>query len=190
MGQRVSKFSNQPWRQVAAAFERAGLRGDARRIRREEQRELNRHRFLLVRPFVWLFAEQMFGYGLSVTRAAITVFAVWVIGALGVSAMNARGALVAVHGSEATTEACVGLDPALYALDAMAPVIDLNQESACVPGRVAGKTLSPGYQTPVGVVFEELALWQWAKALFSILGAAVVGFALLTWTGVFKPRAD
>ena len=200
---RAGRFSNQPWRQVAAAFDRAGLHRDSRRIRREEQREGNRFRATWQQPFVWLFAEQMFGYGLSVTRAAITVVAVWLIGALGAQAMHARGAMVAAQPPGLAEAACENFQAPLYALDVMIPFIDLRQESTCEPGlapnapaaaKPVSLTLLPAVtlgpmHTPA-LSLDEVGLWSWAKVLYAIFGAAVLGFAILTWSGVFRPKAD
>jgi hypothetical protein len=186
----LSKFSNQPWRQVAGAFERAGLHRDARRIRREEQREANKFRPLWQRPFVSIFADFMFGFGLSASRAAATALIVWSIGIAGAVLMNARGALVIAQGPEKSALVCENFQPPLYALDVALPVLDLKQEIACEPGRAPGAQLLPGIATPFGMLFEEIALWTWAKALYAVIGALVAGFALLTWSGMFKPRAE
>lgn len=182
------RFHNQPWRQVAAAYDRAGLHADARRVRREEQREANRRRPWWQAPFVWLFAEFMFGFGLSVTRATVSVMVLWAIGFVGVTLMDIRGALI----DSETSLACTRVQPALYAADVMIPVLDLQQEKLCEPGKAPGAALSPGIAelVPGKLVFEEVALWRWAKALYAIAGAVVVGFAILTWTGVFKPKAS
>jgi hypothetical protein len=185
-------FSNQPWRQVAAAFERAGLHQDARRIRREEQREANRFRAFWKRPFVWLVAEQMFGFGLSVSRATVTALVFWIVGACGAWFAQERGALVAAQAPHMAERVCEEFQPGLYAFDVMVPVLDLGQERACEPGRAPGKDLGKGIALGFNgwALFEEIAVWNWAKALYAVFGAAIIGFALLTYTGVFKPRAD
>jgi hypothetical protein len=183
-----SPFSNQPWRQVAAAFERAGLHADARRIRRAELAEANNHAPFWRRPFVWLIGEQMFGFGLSVSRATLTALAFWALGAGGVMFMHERGALIAAQAPDKPALACAEAQPVLYALDVMIPVLDLGQERACEPGHAPNATLFPGLGERR--LFEEIALWRWAKALYALFGAAIVGFAILTYTGVFKPRAE
>jgi hypothetical protein len=37
-------------------------------------------------------------------------------------------------------------------------------------------------------VFDEVTVWHWAKAIYAFLGALVVGFAAVTYSGVFKPK--
>ncbi|MBC7770283.1 MAG: hypothetical protein H7124_15995 [Phycisphaerales bacterium] len=185
------KFSNQPWRECASAVARAGQFVDARRIAREEQREANRHRAWWKRPFVFFFAELPYGYGLSATRATVTAVLLWAIGCVGVDAMLERGALVDARASSRAAP-CTGIEPALYALDVGLPVLDLKQEILCEPGFISPPpTLARANLPLVGeVALSELTFWQWAKALYAIVCALGVGVALLTYSGVFKPKAD
>ncbi len=178
-------FSNHPYRELAAALERAGFQSDARRIARAEQSEANRHRPFWQRPIVWLFAELPFGYGLSVSRAVITIVAFWLAGWLGVHLMLAQGALILAGGEARCTGA---ISAPLYALDVALPIIDLGQASTCTVGAAEGAHLFPGFATPYGLLANGLTLWRWATALYSLLGTVVVGFAALTFTGIFKPR--
>lgn len=187
-------FSNQPWRECAAAFARAGLYQDARRIARAEQCEANKNRDWWKRPIVLLFAEVPFGYGLSVTRAAITSALFWALGWAGVEAMLARGTLVDAVATRPAT--CTSIAAPLYALDVAIPVLDLKQESECEPGKAPqAKNLGAGLELALPFdggrwrFFEEIAIWRWAKALYALFGAAVVGFAILTFSGVFRPKA-
>ncbi len=140
--------------------------------------------------FVWLFAEQMFGYGLSASRAALASALVWAIGWAGTEAALSRGALV--REVDGVAQACGrAITPPLFALDIAVPVLDLGQESECKPGAVPGATLRR-WEAPPGLawtVINELDLWRWAKALYAIVSATVIGFAILTWTGVFRPQS-
>lgn len=186
---KASAFSNQPWRMAALAFERGGFYSDARRIARTEQCEANKHRAAWKRPFVWLFAELPFGYGLSASRAGITAALVWLLGWAGVEIALARGVLVREADGQ-YVQCGDAIAPPLYALDVAIPLLDLQQESECKPQRTEAANLSPG--TPIANgqhLFEETALWRWAKTAYAILGALVIGFAVLTWSGVFRPRA-
>lgn len=185
-------FSNQPWRQVAGAYQRAGDYRGARNILREEQREANRHRSIIVQPFVWLFGEQMFGFGLSALRATISMLIVWAIGAVGTTTMVDRGILEFTHPSAMEASACIQAVPALYALDVMIPILDLGEENKC---EIASS--SQAHRLPSWIQFDgadlsldEALLWRWAKALYAILGALVVSFALLTFSGVFRPKIE
>ena len=183
-------FSNQPWRECAAAFQRAGLYQEARRIAREEQREANRHRALWKRPFVWLFAEQGFGYGLSVMRAAMTSLIFWAVGWYGTEVMLSRHALIDADRHPGPARECTEVSAPLYALDIAIPVLDLKHEDECKPGAAPGAKLYEGVPLPynLGRIGEEIAVWRWLKTLYALFGAAVIGMAILTFTGIFKPR--
>jgi len=142
-GQRI--VSPHPWRECAIAFARSGRHTDARRIQREGYREENRARPLWIRPFVWVFAEVPFGFGLSALRATVTLVAFWIAGIVGAEAMLARNVLVDFS-SRGDPQACLSLVPALYALDIAIPIIDLRQESLCDPADVGQAGLFPGIQ--------------------------------------------
>ncbi len=194
-GQRI--VSPHPWRECAIAFARSGRHTDARRIQREGYREENRARPLWIRPFVWVFAEVPFGFGLSALRATVTLVAFWIAGIVGAEAMLARNVLVDFS-SRGDPQACLSLVPALYALDIAIPIIDLRQESLCDPADVGQAGLFPGIQLshlagnmpflPAVTLFDEVALWTWAKAIYALLGTFLVSFAGITYSGVFKPK--
>jgi len=102
--------------------------------------------------------------------------------------MNAQGALVRPDGT-----ACNGaVEPALYAIDVALPVIDLGQESRCSPGRTANADLPAGIEVPNSDwrLFEGAAMWRWAQAIYAILGAILTALAVITFSGVLKPKAD
>ena len=192
--------SPHPWKECAVAFARSGRHTDARRIQREGYREENRARPLWIRPFVWLFAEVPFGFGLSALRATVTLAAFWIAGIVGAEVMLARNVLVDVS-SRGDPQACLSLEPALYALDTAIPIIDLRQESLCDPADVGQAGLFPGIQLsrlagnmpflqtlPAVTLFDEVALWTWAKAIYALLGTFLVSFAGITYSGVFKPK--
>jgi hypothetical protein len=187
---RVAIFSNQPWNECAAAFERAGLHEDARRIAHEEEREANRHRPVWLRPFFWLFADLPFGYGLSLWRTTLTCLALWGAGWIGTETMLVRGALIDSQPADGRPHACESVTPPLYALDTAIPVLDLAQERECEPGRAPRANLGAGIPTPFGPFLEEVAAWRWAKTLYALIGAVVIGFAILVYSGVFKPKAQ
>jgi len=111
------------------------------------------------------------------------------IGVAGVLAMNAQGALVTPQG-----RACNGaIEPTLYAVDVALPVIDLGQESRCAPGRTARAELPQGMavsETSDWRLFEGVALWRWAHALYAMLGAILTALAVVTFSGIMKPKDD
>ncbi len=187
--------SPHPWRECAVAFARSGRHLDARRIQREGYREENRARPIWIRPFVWLFAEVPFGFGLSAVRATVTLVTFWLLGTLGTVAMQERGVLIETSGS-GSLQACSGLDPALYALDIAIPIIDFQQEAKCEVAVAGQQGLYPGIAVSVlphagpAVIrlFDEISLWNWAKAIYALLGTFLVSFAGITYSGIFKPK--
>ena len=85
------------------------------------------------------------------------------------------------------------IEPALYAIDVALPVIDLGQESRCAPGRTARAELAQG--TPVSAQsdwrwFEGVAMWRWAHAIYALLGAILSALAVITFSGIMKPKDD
>jgi hypothetical protein len=197
-GQRI--VSPHPWQECAVAFARSGRHADARRIQREGYREANRARPLWIRPFVWLFAEVPFGFGLSALRATITLILFWIAGTLGAQTMQARHVLMNLD-NPGDPQACRTLIPALYALDTAIPIIDLRQEALCDPADVGQPGLFPGIAladltralpmlpaVPSILLFNEGDLWTWAKAVYALLGTFLVSFAGITYSGVFKPK--
>jgi hypothetical protein len=183
------RFSPQPFAHAATVYARAGRREDARRIL------LAQHDIRTLAasagPITWALSSLfglIAGYGLAPIRVARALVVFLALGVAGVLVMNAQGALVTPEG-----RACNGaVEPALYAIDVALPVIDLGQESRCAPGRTARAEL------PQGVVlgetdwrlFEGVALWRWAHALYAMLGAVLAALAVITFSGVLKPKDD
>lgn len=185
--ERLAKKSPQPYAALAQVYAAAGRQEDMRRALRAQHDAVTRsaHFFSPTRFFSSLFGF-LAGYGLSPTRAAASLSAFLLLGMVGVFAMEMRGALVTPQG-----ERCAGaVEPVLYAIDVALPVIDIGQESACAPGRAPGANLFEGAPVP-GVhwrVGEEVALWRWGLALYAILGAVLTALAILTFSGVMKPK--
>jgi len=182
------RFTPQPYTHLANVYARAGRREDARRIllAQHDQRTL----LASAGPVTWLLSSLfgiIAGYGLSPIRIARALVLFIAIGVAGVFAMNAQGALVTPDGRQ-----CAGaVEPALYAIDVALPVIDLGQESRCAPGRTARAELSPGVEmSPYSDwrVFEGVAMWRWAHALYALLGAILTALAVITFSGALKPR--
>lgn len=184
---RALKISPQPYAALARVYAQAGRQEDMRRALRAQHDSLVRstHPLSPTRLFSALFGF-LCGYGLSPTRAAAALSAFLLIGIAGVFAMDMRGVLVTPAGAP-----CRGaVEPVLYAFDVALPIIDLGQENACAPGRAPGSALFSGIEIPgqrwrIG---EELAVWRWALALYSILGAVLTALAVLTFSGVMKPN--
>jgi hypothetical protein len=181
------RFSAQPYAQVAGAYARAGWRDDARRVALA-QRDLHTARGA-GGPFSWALSSLfglIAGYGFAPLRMVRSLAAFLALGVLGVLAMNAEGALVTPAGA-----ACNGaVEPALYAIDVALPFIDLGQASACTPGRTARAVLPAGMALGESDwrLFEGVAVWRWAHALYALLGALLAVLALVTFSGVLKPK--
>lgn len=184
------RFSPQPFTHAAQVFARAGRREDARRIL------LAQHDLHTVSasagPFTWALSSLfgvIAGYGLAPIRVVRALALFLAVGVAGVLAMNAQGALVTPQG-----RACNGaIEPALYAIDVALPVIDLGQENRCAPGRTARAELPQGMavsETSDWRLFEGVALWRWAHALYAMLGAILTALAVVTFSGIMKPKND
>ncbi|OQW57451.1 MAG: hypothetical protein A4S17_04370 [Proteobacteria bacterium HN_bin10] len=184
------KFSPQPFAQAASAYARMGRREFARRV------QLAQHDLRTLSgsagPFTWALSSLfglIAGYGLAPIRIVRALALFLALGVAGVLTMNAQGALVTPQG-----RACNGaVEPALYALDVALPVIDLGQESRCAPGRTARAELSQGMAVSENSdwrLFEGVALWRWAHALYAMLGAILTALAIVTFSGIMKPKDD
>jgi hypothetical protein len=189
LGRSGARFSPQPFTHAAQVYARAGRREDGRRILLAQQDR--RTLAASAGPLTW-FLSSLFGliagYGLAPIRVARALILFVALGIAGVLTMNAQGALVTPQGA-----ACNGaVEPALYAIDVALPVIDLGQESRCGPGRTARAELPAGME--VGNtdwrLFEGAALWKWAHALYALLGAILTALAVITFSGVMKPKDD
>jgi len=186
---RPNGFSPQPYAALANVYARAGQREDARRILLEQHDQRTRH--APGGPLTWLLSSLfglLSGYGFAPIRAARSIAIFLLIGIAGVFYMDAQGALIRPDG-----RACAGaIEPALYAIDVALPIIDLGQESACAPGRAPDAALPLGVEIPGGAwrAFEGGALWTWAQALYALLGAVLTALAIITFSGVMKPKSE
>lgn len=183
------RFSPQPFTHAAQIYARAGRREDARRIllAQHDQRTLQAS----AGPITWGLSSlfgMIAGYGLAPIRVIRALALFLALGVAGVLAMNAQGALVTPQG-----RACNGaIEPALYVIDVALPVIDLGQDGRCGPGRTARAELSQGMAMGESDwrLFEGVALWRWAHALYAMLGAILTALAIVTFSGIMKPKDE
>jgi uncharacterized protein YjbI with pentapeptide repeats len=184
------KFSPQPFTHAAHTYARMGRREDARHVllAQHDLRTLTGS----AGPFTWALSSLfglIAGYGLAPIRIVRALVLFLALGVAGVLAMNAQGALVTAQG-----RACNGaVEPTLYAIDVALPVIDLGQETRCGPGRTARAELSQGMavsETSDWRLFEGVAMWRWAHALYAIIGAILTALAIVTFSGIMKPRDE
>lgn len=183
------RFSPQPFARAAEVYARAGRRDEARRILLAQQ-DLRTLRGSSG-PFTWALSSLFgltAGYGLAPIRVVRALVLFLALGTFGALAMNAQGALVRPDGTACNN----AVEPALYAIDVALPVIDLGQESRCGPGRTARADLPAGIELPSSDwrLFEGAALWRWAQAIYAILGAILTALAVITFSGVMKPKED
>ncbi len=183
------RFSPQPFSALAAVYARAGRREDARRVllAQHDQRTL----FASAGPLSWALSSAfglIAGYGLAPIRIARALVLFLALGVVGVFVMNGQGALVRPDGT-----ACNGaIEPAIYAIDVALPVIELGQEGRCAPGRTARADLPEGILLGESDwrAFEGAALWKWAHALYALFGAILTALAVITFSGMMKPREE
>ena len=190
-------YHPQPYAHLARVYSEAGWIDDMRRVqRRRLTLHLRHEEHWWAKPLValhWLVA----GYGYAPHRAAITLFVFLLAGWIGVQFANQRHALIydveytdaGSQGANVAERWCgAEISEPLYALDVAIPLIDLRQESKCEPGAPAGVQLYEGVPIPgTGLaLFEEIAVWRWAKALYALLGALLTAIAVITFTGVLR----
>jgi len=186
---RRARFSPQPYKALADVYARAGRREDARHVLLAQHDLQTRH--ASSGPLTRLLSSAfglIAGYGFAPLRVVRALALFIALGFVGVLAMDAQGALVTPAGAR-----CGGaIEPALYAVDVALPVIDLGQQSLCAPGRAPGAELFAGL--PLGETewraFEGAATWRWTHALYAIFGAILAALAVLTFSGVLKPKSN
>lgn len=187
------KFLPQPYRHLARVLRNQGKPEAARQVGIRESWRAKGEPWNL--PFKVPFGI-CFGFGLSPLRAGITLIVVFVLGWAGVRGALRAGTLsvtanpvaslvlkggrpqMAIQNGDpalATTEVTCSdeIEPALYAVDVMLPVISLHQETVC----------------DIKTDRRFLAL-RIAKFAYSALGKLFVALALITFSGVLKSRAQ
>jgi hypothetical protein len=126
-------------------------------------------------------------------RISAALVAVWLIGTIGVRQAQRAHLLVVNTGlsmtgvaegpsftrldaQQASAAPLCGRHDILaqfYAIDMMLPIVQLHQEDKCELTHTA-----------------ETKWWRIGAAVFSILGKLITSLALLTYTGVLKPREE
>jgi hypothetical protein len=87
------------------------------------------------------------------------------------------------------------IEPALYAFELMTPIVNLHQESRC---EIRSKPEEEGDKTPpfvlpwmpnahlFSIVFSYGWFWEYAKAVYMLLGSIINSLALLTFSGIAR----
>jgi hypothetical protein len=183
------QFVHQPYRHLAKVLRAQGHDVEARTVLIEELWKAPTTRLNSLPRFLFGLG---FGFGLAPLRAFLSLLTFVVLGWIIIVAAQCGGAMVlsvapitSVDAStlpnalparqpHAAIEPPCGdrIIPLFYSIDLMLPVIPLHQETKC------DISTNPQF---VG--------WQIMKFVFSIFGKIVTTLALITFSGVLKPRS-
>ena len=191
--QQAGEFHPQPYRHLAKVFRAQGHYHAAREVAIAEQWATPASNWVsrLLRP-LWGVS---FGFGLSPVRATLTLLVLLGLGTGGVWYAWKRANMLVVNASYAMTEVdgspgflkAAGpvmtspappcgkheILPVFYAMDMMLPIIALEQEVRCTVDQRPGSEI-----------------WQVLWACYSVLGKIATSLALLTYSGVLKPKEE
>jgi hypothetical protein len=190
---RAAEFHPQPYRHLAKVLRSQGHYSAAREVAIAEQWAVPPSNTIsrMLRPF-W---GVCFGFGLSPVRATATVVVLLAIGTAGVWWAWKQDRVLVINYSYAMTEVSKApvfqrapseqetagappcgdddIQPMFYAMDMMVPVMALHQLDKCWVDTRPGT-----------------AGWRVFWSVFSFLGKLVTSLALLTYSGVLKPKED
>src|SRR5579872_3378831 len=190
---RASEFHPQPYRHLAKVLRTQGHYEAAREVAIAEQwaKPAANAVTRLLRP-MW---GVCFGFGFSPVRATATVLVLLAIGTGGVWWAWKKAHVLSINYSYAMTEVANGpvfaeplkeqgttgapecggndIQPVFYAMDMMLPVVALQEASRC------SVDTRPGTE-----------VWQVLWAMFSFVGKLATSLALLTYSGVLKPKEE
>lgn len=188
-----SQFHPQPYRQLAKVLRAQGHYHAAREVAIVEQWAMpSSNRLARLLRSIW---GVCFGFGLSPVRASATLVVLLALGTAGVWWAWKKADVLVINYSYAMTEVAdspaflhadkgqptagappcgtADIQPLFYAMDMMVPVMALHQTDKCwVDSR------------------RDTAAWQVLWAVYSFLGKLVTSLALLTYSGVLKPKEE
>jgi len=175
---RPRDFRPQPYEQLIKVLRAMGHDRDARQIAMEKQRALRRSGGLKLHERLWnCFMGVTLGYGYQPWRAVVVLFMFLVLGGIGAYCAAERGIMVpakervymAATYPPAPPDYPV-LDPMIYSLDVLLPIVDLHQESYWLPS----------VNKPYG------ALARWYMWLHIAVGWIFTTLAVAGFTGLVK----
>jgi len=190
---RASEFHPQPYRHLAKVLRTQGHYSAAREVAIAEQWAVPPSNIIsrMLRP-LW---GVCFGFGLSPVRATATVVVLLAIGTAGVWWAWKQDQVLVINYSYAMTEVSKApvfqrapseqdtagappcgdddIQPMFYAMDMMVPVMALHQLDKCWVDTRPGT-----------------AGWRFFWSVFSFLGKLATLLALLTYSGVLKPKEE
>jgi hypothetical protein len=127
LGRDPRGYAPQPYEQLAAVYRNAGRDEDARRISIAKQRA--RRRTLGLPSRLWnLLLDTLVGYGYRTWLAGVWLLAWWAVGMLVFAVAYPDHLMLARPGVPHPA-----FQPAVYALDVLLPVVDLNQQANWIP---------------------------------------------------------
>lgn len=173
----TGRFSPHPYRTLAAALRAAGHADDVGRVEMAArvQRRRNGAGPRVVR-LGNLLLEWTSGYGYSPVRAAATFALVLLLGWAGTALAEAASAFepspfMDYHLLATSTSlprgTCPWLDPPLYALDLLVPLVDLGHDDLCS-------------------IKADRPAWKFAATVYRLLGWVVMSLTLLTFAGILR----
>ena len=173
-----SAFSPQPYRILIAALRAAGHPDEVARVEmaaRVQRRRIGAGSVLVKTGNAVL--EWTSGYGYSPFRAFAALVLLFLAGWGGITLAEWQGAfepslfmdstLLAAAMKGVPTGSCPWLDPPLYALDLIMPVVALGHENLCS-------------------IRADQTFWLWAATAYRLFGWILVSIALLTFAGILK----
>jgi hypothetical protein len=117
------------------------------------------------------------GYGYSPARAGMTLVLLFLVGWAGTELAAAQGvfevsrfmdaSLVAESTAAAPANTCPWLEPPLYAIDMIMPVVAFGHENLCS-------------------IRADATAWAWAATIYRLVGWVLVSIALLTFAGIMR----
>lgn len=217
------EYDPAPFDQLARVFRSHAQYGDANGITAHKisiEADLVAKRLWF--PVSWLFRIAQFGfwagfrYGLSTSRALISVLVLMIIGGLGVQFANSRGLMVVDATPAATVVSADGgvgflaspvggatatcgeeIVPLIYAADVFVPLVDLRQEGRCQfrsSNTIAWPSVDIGspesWEAAVAHVFAAPVVWHWLKATYAALGWVVMSLVILTISGTLRRQSE
>ncbi len=211
----ASNFRTEPYTHLAKVLRERGDDGAAQEVEAEKIWQAAVHRAKstswgkLVRIFWWRPYRVMFRYGLSPLRAALSVFIIWVLGSFVVSELSQHQMLEAAitkvalaaqasPGRKPTMIVLQGMpgvkpdvpcgdeiQPPLYAFELLTPILNLHQEGRCGLRDDPDATVF-NRQWPSLAFLSRGWFWEYAKALYMLLGSVISSLAVLTFSGIAR----
>lgn len=142
--QSAEPFFPQPYEHLAEVLRREGFQDKAREVLIEKDRTLGARTRHGVREFLWLYiCGPITGFGHDPLRGFRWLIGIWIVGAAVFAVASRRGWMVSPATLEVPWQPAASghddsptrLQPLMYSLDVLLPIIDLGQASRWTPDR-------------------------------------------------------